>query len=61
MTTQEILDNLTLQQAQEWQATTEKYLFVDYEVVSQYGISLNALPNNRLIDAIEARFESLLG
>jgi hypothetical protein len=61
MTTQEILDSLTLQQAQEWQATTEKYLFVDYEIVSQYGISLNSLPTNRLIDAIEARLESLLG
>jgi len=60
MKTQDIIDSLTKAQAQAWAATTEKYLFVDYEVVSAFGISLNALPNNRLIDRIEARFEELL-
>jgi hypothetical protein len=60
MKTQTIIDSLTKAQAQAWAATTEKYLFVDYEVVSDYGISLNALPNNRLIDQIEARFLQLL-
>ena len=60
MQIQTILNNLTLEQAQEWQATSEKYLYVDYEVVSNYGISLNNLPNNNLIEAIEQQFENLL-
>ena len=60
MQIQNILNNLTLQQAQEWQATSEKYLYIDYEVVSNYGISLNNLPNNNLIEAIEQQFENLL-
>ena len=60
MKTQNILDSLTVDQARAWAATTEKYLFVDYEVVSAFGISLNALPDNRLIDQIEARLEKLL-
>jgi len=60
MQIQTILNNLTLQQAQEWQATSEKYLYIDYEVVSNYGISLNNLPNNNLIEAIEQQFENLL-
>jgi len=60
MNTQTILDSLTVDQARAWAATTEKYLFVDYEVVSAFGISLNALPDNRLIDQIEARLEKLL-
>jgi hypothetical protein len=55
-----ILDSLTKVQAQEWAATTEKYLFVDYEIVSEFNISLNDLPNNNLIDQIEARFTQLL-
>lgn len=55
-----IIDSLTKVQAQEWAATTEKYLFVDYEIVSNFGISLNNLPNNNLIEQIEARFTQLL-
>jgi hypothetical protein len=55
-----IIDSLTKVQAQEWAATNEKYLFVDYEIVSEFGISLNDLPNNNLIDQIEARFTQLL-
>ena len=60
MKTQTILNNLTLEQAEAWNETSEKYLFVDYEVVSQYGISLNSLPNNNLLEAIERKFEKLL-
>ena len=60
MKTQTIIDSLTHAQAPAWAAPTEKYLFVDYEIVSPFGISLNALPNNRLIDQIEARLEELL-
>ena len=41
MNTQTILKNLTLEQAEAWNETSEKYLFIDYEIVSQYGISLN--------------------
>ena len=60
MNTQTILKNLTLEQAEAWNETSEKYLFIDYEIVSQYGISLNALPNNKLLEAIEEKFEKLL-
>jgi len=60
MKTQTILDNLTLAQAEAWEATTEKFLFVDDEIVSQYGISLNALPTDNLLNAIEGKFERLL-
>jgi hypothetical protein len=61
MKTQTILNNLTLAQAEAWNETSEKYLFIDYEIVSQYGISLNSLPNNNLLEAIERKFEKLLG
>jgi hypothetical protein len=60
MKTQTILKNLTLEQADAWNETSEKYLFIDYEIVSQYGISLNSLPNNNLLEAIEEKFEKLL-
>lgn len=59
--TREILESLTLEQAKAWQATSEKYLFVDYEVVAQHGISLNDLRDDRLLNAIEKRFMQLLG
>ena len=58
--TREILESLTLQQAKTWKATNEKYLYIDYEVVAQHGISLNSLRDDRLLNAIEARFEQLL-
>jgi hypothetical protein len=59
--TKEILESLTLEQAKAWQATSEKYLFVDYEVVAQHDISLNDLRDDRLLNAIEKRFMQLLG
>lgn len=59
--TKEILESLTLEQAKAWQATSEKYLFVDYEVVAQHDISLNDLGDDRLLNAIEKRFMQLLG
>jgi hypothetical protein len=59
--TREILESLTLEQAKEWQATSEKYLYIDYEIVSEHGISLNDLRDDRLLNAIEKRFMELLG
>jgi len=58
-----ILENLTVEQAQAWQATNEKFLYIDYEIVSQYGFGLNDLGDitlHSVLDAIEDAFEIIL-
>ena len=55
-----IIDSLTKVQAQEWAATTEKYLFVDYVFVSVFGISFIVLPIYNLFELIDACFTLVL-
>ena len=58
-----ILESLTVEQAQAWKETSEKFLFIDYEVLSAHDISLNSLSEvtmNGLLDAIEDAFEIIL-
>ena len=58
-----ILEGLTVEQAQAWQATNEKFLYIDYEIVSQHGLGLNDLRDATLhsvLDAIEDAFEIIL-
>ena len=59
--TREILESLTLEKAKEWQATNEKFLYIDYEITSPLGVSLCDLKDDRLLNAIEERFIALLG
>jgi hypothetical protein len=58
-----ILENLTVEQALAWQATNEKFIYIDDVILSAYDISLNSLSEvkmNGLLDAIEDAFEIIL-
>jgi len=58
-----ILEGLTVEQAQAWQATNEKFIYIDDAILSAYDISLNSLSEatmNGLLDAIEDAFEIIL-
>jgi len=51
-----ILEGLTVEQALAWQATNEKFIYIDDVILSAYDISLNSLSEvkmNGLLDAIE--------
>ena len=47
---------LTLQQAQEWNATSEKWLYVDYNILTDAGLRTN----DHTVNAIENALETLL-
>jgi hypothetical protein len=58
-----ILEGLTVEQAQTWNATSEKFIYIDDAILSAYGIGLNSLSEakmNGLLDAIEDAFEIIL-
>ena len=58
-----ILEGLTLEQAREWNETSEKFIYIDDAVLSAYGIGLNSLREstmNRVLDEIEGAFEMML-
>lgn len=58
-----ILEGLTLEQAQAWDETSEKFIYIDDAILSAYGIGLNSLREstmNNLLDAIEGSFETIL-
>jgi len=58
-----ILELLTVEQAQAWHATNEKFLYIDYEILPQHGFSLNDLGDRSMygvLDAIEDAFEIIL-
>lgn len=58
-----ILEGLTLEQAQAWNETSEKFIYIDDAILSAYGIGLNSLREstmNRVLDAIEGAFETML-
>ena len=58
-----ILESLTVEQAQAWRDTNEKFLFIDYEVLPDHGFSLNDLGDitmHSVLDAIEDAFEIIL-
>jgi hypothetical protein len=55
-----ILEQLTEQQAREWHATSERFLYVDDVILSQHGIRLNSLRDDVMygvLDAIEDALE----
>ena len=56
MTFKELLDSLTLEQAREWDATNEKWLWIDYNIMCDQEF----LMIDETVNAIEARFEELL-
>ena len=47
---------LTLQQAQEWNATTEKWLYVDYNILTDAGLRAN----DHTVNAVEEAFDFML-
>jgi len=47
---------LTLTQAQEWNATTEKWLYVDYNILTDAGLKTT----DHTVNAVEEAFETLL-
>ena len=58
-----ILEGLTLEQAREWNETSEKFIYIDDAILSAYGIGLNSLREstmNRVLDEIEGAFEMML-
>jgi hypothetical protein len=58
-----ILEGLTLEQAKEWNETSEKFIYIDDAVLSAYDIGLNSLREatmNRVLDEIEGAFETML-
>ena len=58
-----ILESLTVEQAQAWNETSEKFIYIDDAILSAYDISLNSLSEakmNGLLDAIEDAFEIIL-
>ena len=58
-----ILEQLTVEQAQAWHDTNEKFIYIDDAILSAYDISLNSLSEtamNGLLDAIEDAFEIIL-
>ena len=60
---QNILEGLTLEQAKEWNETSEKFIYIDDAILSAYGIGLNSLREstmNRVLDSIEGAFETML-
>lgn len=56
MTFKELLNSLTLEQAKEWDATNEKWLWIDYNIMCDQEF----LMIDETVNAIEARFEELL-
>jgi len=56
MTFKEFLNSLTLEQAREWDATNEKWLWNDYNLICDSGLVMT----DRIVQKIEARFEELL-
>lgn len=57
MTFTKLLSTLTLQQAQEWNATEEKWTWIDYNVMCDAGFPMR----DDYVDSIEHRFCELLG
>ena len=58
-----ILEGLTVEQAQAWNETSEKFICIDDAILSAYGIGLNSLREstmNRVLDSIEGAFEMML-
>jgi len=56
MTFKEFLNSLTLEQAREWDATNEKWLWIDHNLICDSGLVMT----DRIVQKIEARFEELL-
>lgn len=56
MTFKKFLDSLTLEQAREWDATSEKWLWIDYNIMCDQEF----LMIDETVNAIEERFEKLL-
>jgi len=58
-----ILELLTVEQAQAWHATNEKFLYIDDVILPQHGLSLNSLSDAAMygvLNAIEDAFEIIL-
>jgi hypothetical protein len=58
-----ILEQLTVEQAEAWRDTNEKFLYVDDVILPQHGLGLNSLPDRAMygvLNAIEDAFEIIL-
>lgn len=58
-----ILELLTVEQAQAWHDTNEKFLYIDNVILPQHGFGLNDLGDITMygvLDAIEDAFEIIL-
>ena len=53
---EETIKGLTLQQAQEWNSTSEKWLYVDYNILTDAGLKAN----DRTVNAVEEAFDFML-
>ena len=56
MKIEDLIASLTIDHARAWNATNEKTLFVDYEILCDAGFRLST----QALDLIEARLEALL-
>jgi len=58
-----ILEQLTVEQAQAWQDTNEKFLYIDYEILSQHNLTFSSFGDQAMynvLNAIEDAFEIIL-
>jgi hypothetical protein len=53
---EQTIKGLTLQQAQEWYSTTEKWLYVDYNILTDAGLRAN----DHTVNAVEEAFNFML-
>jgi hypothetical protein len=53
---EQTIKGLTLQQAQEWNSTSEKWLYVDYNILTDAGLKAN----DHTVNAIEEAFNFML-
>jgi hypothetical protein len=58
-----ILEQLTVEQAQAWQASNEKFLYIDYEILPAHNLTLSSFGDQamyNILNAIEDAFEIIL-
>jgi hypothetical protein len=58
-----ILEQLTVEQAEAWRDTNEKFLYVDDVILPQHNLKLNSLRDGAMygvLNAIEDAFEIIL-
>lgn len=53
---EQTIKGLTLEQAKEWYSTTEKWLYIDYNILTDAGLRTN----DHTVNAIEEAFNFML-